>query len=189
MRGAGILSLGLASLAMAALSGCASSHSVMVGRHTDEIVLADDPEALIQMRQNGCADEPCPVYSVSIFPDGTVVYDGRANVGVVGRRRVKLPAGGLDALITALDSMDFLDTADNCCVCPEVAEPRLVTLDYRPGAVTKTVVHDQRCGKAPPAILALEGKIDRATGAAAWAMVPAHRAVALRGAGAGPANR
>jgi hypothetical protein len=172
----------------AALPACAGTPPIVAGPHAAQLVLPDEPDALIQMRRQGCAGEPCPIYAVSILSDGTAIYDGRANVGVIGRRRVRLAAGVLNTLITAIDAMNFLDSADGCCVCPNVADTRLVTLDYRPGAVTKTVLHDQRCSKAPPALSALEEEIDRTTGAGRLASLAARRDIALEST-AGPPKR
>lgn len=152
-------------IVVSALAACAGAPPVVVGRHADELKLADQPDALIQMRRQGCASERCPIYEVSIFSDGSAIYEGRANVGVIGEKRLHVSAGDLCALINTIDAMDFLDSAEDCCVCPDAAEQRLVTVDYRPGAVTKTVTHDQRCPRAPPALFALEQQIDRATGA------------------------
>jgi hypothetical protein len=175
--------------AAAAFSACASDHPVMVGRHQGQISLPDEPAALIQMRRNGCLDEPCPVYSVSIFPDGSAVYDGRANVGVIGRRALRVRPEDLCALINSLDAMDFLDSAQNCCLCPDAAAPSTVTLDYRPGTVSKTVVHDPRCATAPPAFFGLERQIDHATGAERLAFLPARKGVALSGQAGGRSGR
>ena len=172
----------------AVIPACAAPPPVVNGNHAAEIVLPDEPEALIQMRRQGCATEPCPIYAVSIFPDGTAMYDGRANVGVIGRRQARLAPGDLSALITAIDAMDFLDSASNCCVCPEAENPSLVTLDYRPASVTKTVQHDQRCRTAPAAFSALEKEIDRSTGAGRLASVPVRSDIAL-GSTATPAKR
>ncbi len=171
-----------------ALPACAEAPPVVRGRHAAEMVLPDEPDALIQMRRQGCADAPCPVYAVSIFPDGTAVYDGRANVGVIGRRKARLAPRDLSALISAIDAMDFLDSADNCCVCPDAADPSLVVLDYRPGSVTKTVQHDQRCPKAPPAFAALERQIDLTTGAGHLTSSPPRRDIAL-GSATRPSRR
>ncbi len=154
------------------VSACASEHRVMCGRQRLEVVLPDEPNALIQMKRNGCSDEPCPVYSISIFPDGTAIYDGRANVGVIGRRTLKVRASDLCALITALDEMDFLDSAENCCTCIEPTNPSVVTIGYRPGSAAKTVTHDQRCPNAPRALSLLEHQIDRTTGADRLAGIP-----------------
>jgi hypothetical protein len=84
--------------------------------------------------------------------------------------------------------MHFLDSANDCCVCPETTDQNLVTLDYRPGVVSKTVVHDQRCSKAPPALTALEKEIDRRTGAGRLASLPTPRDIAL-GSGASSPKR
>jgi len=165
-----------------ALSACASSHSVMVGGHEQEISIPDEPDALIQMRRNGCPDQPCPVYSVAIFSDGHAVYDGRANVGVIGRRALKLRAADLSALVTTLDAMDFLDSPEQCCVCSDARPRSSVTLDYRPGTVGKTVIHDQRCERAPLAFSRLESQIDRATTADRLAALPVRNDIAARDA-------
>ena len=170
-----------------ALPACAAAPPVFVaGKHADQIALAAEPDAVIQMRRYGCSAEPCPVYAVSIFPDGTAIYDGRANVGVIGRRQVRLATGELNALITALDAMDFLDSADDCCTCPKAAEQKLVTVDYRPGTVVKTVQHDQHCPRAPSALWALEREIDRSTGAGRLAALPVRSNIALGSSGSAP---
>lgn len=162
----------------AVLQACASAQPVVVGRHADELELAEQPDALIQMRRQGCVNEPCPIYAVSIFSDGSALYEGRANVGIIGQKRLRVSASDLSALISALDAMDFLDSADNCCVCPDAPEQRVVTVEYRPGTVTKTVRHDQRCPRAPPALSALEQLIDRSTGAGRLASRPVESAAA-----------
>jgi hypothetical protein len=177
-RGAWLTAIIVAS----AVPACAAAPPVVVGSHAAELELADQPDALIQMRRRGCVREPCPIYAVSIFSDGSAVYEGRANVGVIGRKPLQVTAGDLCALINAIDAMDFLDSADDCCVCPDSGEQRLVTVDYRPGAVTKTVLHDQRCSRAPPALSALEQQIDRSTGAGRLASLPVASA-ATRGSG------
>ena len=168
-----------ATVIAAALPACAAAPPVVTGRHAAEIGLPDEPEALIQMRRQGCPGEACPIYAVSIFPDGTAVYDGRANVGVIGRRQIRLTAGDLSALISAIDAMDFLDSATDCCVCPDAVEKNMVVLDYRPGSVIKTVQHDQRCSKAPPSFSALEKQIDLSTGAGRLASLPTRSDIAL----------
>jgi hypothetical protein len=163
-------------LVASALPACAATPPVVVGRHADQLQLADQPDALIQMRRQGCPNERCPIYAISIFSDGSAIYEGRANVGVIGQKRLHVTAGDLCALINAIDAMDFLDSADDCCVCPDATPERPVTVDYRPGAVTKTVLHDQRCPKAPAALSALERQIDLSTGAGRLASLPAESA-------------
>ena len=160
---------GMAGLVVLAIAGCGTS-GVATGAlgSTALAPMPDVPDALIQMRRAGCAFDKCPVYSVSIFGDGTVAYDGRLNVGVVGTRKGKISPDQLNQLISALDSMDFLDLPPEGCVCSDATGQQMVTLDYRPGSVQKTVIHDSGCWSAPPAMAMLEQSIDRTAGVEQW---------------------
>jgi hypothetical protein len=130
--------------------------------------MPDTPNALIQMRRSGCAPDRCSVYSVSIFIDGSVTYDGRENVGVVGKRYAKLAGERVSELMLAIDTMGFLDIPERCCLCPTAPGSQMVILDYRPGSIQKTVVHEEGCSSAPAGMIALEQAIDRASGVARW---------------------
>jgi hypothetical protein len=158
-----------AALLLSTMSGCAHNKASAAGQGAEQ--LADVPDSLIQMRRGGCPPGNCPVYSVSIYLDGTVVYDGQANVAVVGRRTAKVSAERLDELLSQIEAMDFLDSAERCCVCPDAADrAHLVILDYRPGSTYKTVLHDAACSSAPPALSAIERRIDEVTGVGQWTM-------------------
>jgi hypothetical protein len=162
--------MGLKVLAAAALStagGCAHNRASDAGQGAEQ--LAGTPDSLIQMRRGGCPPDTCPVYSVSIYLDGTVVYDGQANVAVIGRRTAKVSAERLNELLSQIEAMDFMDSSEQCCVCPDAANgAHNVILDYRPGSTYKTVLHDDACGSAPPALNAIERSIDRATAVERW---------------------
>jgi hypothetical protein len=152
-----------------AMVGCGTA-GVATGAHGSEALasMPDVPDALIQMRRAGCASDKCPVYSVSIFADGTVVYDGRVNVGVIGERKGKISPDQLSQLISAFDGVSFLDLPAAGCVCASETGRQMVTIDYRPGSVQKTVVHDSGCWSAPPAMAVLEQSIDRSAGDEQW---------------------
>jgi hypothetical protein len=139
------------------------------GRKTNQLAaMSDTAGALIQMRRSGCPPERCPAYSVSIFIDGTVSYDGRENVGVVGKRYAKLAGERVSELMSAIDAMGFLDIPERCCLCPTAPGSQMVILDYRPGSAQKTVIHEEGCSSAPAAVIALEQAIDRASGVERW---------------------
>jgi len=157
----------MAAMVASAAIGCAHNRASETGQGAEQ--LASRPDALIQMRRGGCPPGVCPVYSVSIFLDGTVVYDGQANVAVLGHRTAKLSAERLNDLLSQIEAMDFLDSSEQCCVCPDAMErAHLVILDYRPGAAAKTVLHDDACGLAPPTMTAIERSIDQATDVERW---------------------
>lgn len=167
------MAVGLLMLPAVTPFGCASTGGAGAGDRSLSLP-AESPDALVQMRRSGCATEPCPVYGVAIFADGTVVYDGRANVFTIGQRRAKASPDGVAKLIAAIDAMDFLDTPDGCCACPDVsvtpAQP--VILDYRPGSASKTVMLDAGCLSLPPAMSALQREIEQVAGVAQWTTAP-----------------
>ena len=126
-------------------------------------------DPLIRMQRGGCATEACQVYALSLYADGTVIYDGRGNVATVGQRQSKLTPAQVDQLVSAFDAMRFLDSDDRCCVCPDGVASQPVTIDYRrPGSAPKTVLHDEACSSAPPAMAALERTIDQVTDVRRW---------------------
>jgi hypothetical protein len=68
----------VAGLIIVASVACSTAGVATGVRGSDALAtMPDVPDALIQMRRAGCASDKCQVYSVSIFGDGTVAYDGR----------------------------------------------------------------------------------------------------------------
>jgi hypothetical protein len=165
-----------------AAGGCASTRAA--GPAVDDAV-ASRPEALIQLRSDGCDSGRCPVYGVSIFADGAVVYRGGANVAFIGQRRSKIPEANVATLVSAIEKMDFLDTPEHCCDCPDASnDPKAAKLviDYRPGGVEKEILIDDRCSAVPDAVRGLTGQIQAATSIATYIApptAPANRATAL----------
>lgn len=171
-------------LLASATSACATERGGVRGQSvrgqgTDEVAIAATPDALIQMRRSGCVDRPCPVYGVSIFLDGTVVYDGVANVGAIGQRTWKVSPDKVSQLVSSIEAMGFLDTPTGAGVCRAATQTAIVILDYRPGCTEKTVLHDDRCPSALPALMTLENAIDRLSGAEQLATQRASSAIAL----------
>jgi hypothetical protein len=156
-----------AAVALSATIGCAHNKASDAGQGAEQLAIT--PDSLVQMRRGGCPPDTCPVYSVSIYLDGTVAYDGRANVGVIGRRTAKVSAERLSDLLSQIEAMDFMDSSEQCCVCPDAIEgAHRVILDYRPGSTYKTVLHDDACRSAPAAMSAIERSIDQAAGVEQW---------------------
>lgn len=152
---------------VAALAGCASSPAQTTCMK-QLAAMTDSPDAIVQLRRAGCSPGACPIFSVSVFLDGTVVYEGRSNVAVVGQRRATLTPEQISQLIVAMQEAHFLDNPDNCCSCPGADQSNLVVIDYRPGHVQKTVIHDQACESAPLAMNTLTSTIERLTAVERW---------------------
>jgi hypothetical protein len=174
------LSTVLTLVSVTAALGCASTRPS--GPAVDA-ALAGRPEALVQLRNDGCDSGRCPVYGVAIYADGSVVYRGGANVATVGERRSKIPEANVAALVTALEKMDFIDTPEHCCDCSQGSDspqvPKLV-VDYRPGGLEKEIVVDGHCAGVPDVVRSLVDQIQAVTNVATLA-APMSAATRLAG--------
>jgi hypothetical protein len=174
----------IALASLLAAGGCASTRAS--GPAVDDAV-ASRPEALIQLRSDGCDSGRCPVYGVAIFADGSVVYRGGANVAFIGQRRSKIPEANVATLVSAIEKMDFLDTPEHCCDCPDAPDnPKAAKLviDYRPGGVEKEILVDDRCATVPDVVRGLTGQIQAMTSIATFVAPPAPPAPQLASEGA-----
>ena len=177
----------VALLSIVAAAGCASTRAS--GPAVDD-ALARQSEALIQLRSNGCASGRCPVYGVAIDADGGIVYFGGANVAFVGERRSKIPEASVLQLVSMLEKMDFIDTPDHCCDCPNApkdANAAKLVIDYRPGGVEREVLFDNRCFSPPDSVRELIAQIQASTSITPFiATAPARPKAAPRLASDGP---
>ncbi len=158
--------------AVVAAGGCASTRAS--GPAVDD-ALACRPEALIQLRSDGCDSGRCPVYSVSIFADGNVDYRGGANVAFIGQRRSRIPEANVATLVSTIEKMDFLDTPEHCCDCtdaPNDPKAAKLVIDYRPGGVEKEILVDDRCAAVPDVVRGLTGQIQAVTSIATYIAPP-----------------
>lgn len=109
----------------------------------------------------------CPVYSVQIAGDGTVVYHGQDCVAQSGEQRARIPTATVRALLDAFRQAGFFSLheryaasiTDNPTYSTSIAfDGRKKTVsDYAGGAVGM-----------PEAVSALEDAIDRAAGTERW---------------------
>lgn len=76
----------------------------------------------IELRRTECFGK-CPVFDVTVDPDGTVHYLGRANVAVVGQRTRRVPRAQMQELALLVERSRFFELdrsgrmpSDNGCV-------------------------------------------------------------------------
>ncbi|MCE9521209.1 MAG: DUF6438 domain-containing protein [Alphaproteobacteria bacterium] len=120
----------------------------------------------------------CPVYEVEIHGDGTIVYEGRAFVALMGRHRARIPKAAVAQLVDQLHRAEFfwLHDAYRSNITDNPANILTVTFDDR----SKTVV--DYVGEAvgmPDAVTNLETAIDRAADTERWRKGNANTAPSL----------
>jgi hypothetical protein len=117
----------------------------------------------------------CPTYTVTVYADGSVDYEGRAQVAVVGHASAKLDAAGLRRLAAAFRAARFLERNERGEIprpneavfsgCTDTSHTVLRFADHR--------VDDAHCRDGRNALDTLEDAFERIVGTARWVKGPA----------------
>lgn len=115
----------------------------------------------------------CPVYSISVSPDGLVTYQGKDAVLRTGTETAQIPRQRVDALLKELEAAGYFEFASRYRpserVCGRyVPDAPSVITSVRLGERSKQIEHDYGCGGAPLALNVLESRIDEALGSDRW---------------------
>jgi len=113
----------------------------------------------------------CPVYSLTVSADGTVVYDGMQFVEVEGEQTAALPAQQVEELANAIVSADFFSLEDSYAVSATDL-PSITTMVTMQG-LTKSIYHyGVGCGTdldtAPPELCEIEALLESIPTSNGW---------------------
>ncbi|WP_415282862.1 DUF6438 domain-containing protein [Candidatus Nitrososphaera sp. FF02] len=105
----------------------------------------------------------CPDYTVTVFGDGTVVYEGRNYVAVEGEQRGQISKEDVRELVNEFYQVGFFnfDDAYTDSVTDLPSQTTSITIDGE----TKSVF---RYGSKPPKLIILEDKIDEIAQTEKW---------------------
>lgn len=115
----------------------------------------------------------CAVYSVAVTSDGSVSYEGRAQVRRRGTAAARIPKARVDALLGELEAAGYFAFASRYRpsepVCGRYVPdaPSVITSVTLSGRA-KRIEHDHGCGDAPMALRVLESRIDEVLGTERW---------------------
>jgi hypothetical protein len=115
----------------------------------------------------------CPVYRVSVAPDGLVSYEGQADVRHLGAASKRIQPERVSALVAELERGGYFSfaprytPAEPACGRYATDSPTAIT-SVRMGNRTHRIEHDYGCGAAPGALVVLERRIDEALGTSQW---------------------
>jgi len=161
------LALDLASLALAlgtaALALTADAQTAHNRSHGS--VRLSGPAPLITMERTQCKGM-CAEYKLSFYADGTVLYEGKANVSKAGLWRATVPKERIDELMAEFDRIGFADLAPS--YNGGLSQNPVAILSYRHSDTTKTVSHDEGSPFSPKALTALEDEVDNAVQSVTW---------------------
>ena len=117
-----------------------------------------DDDIVITMERSACFGS-CPVYSVKIYADGSVVYIGKEFVKEVGERRFKITPERVQQLVKEFEKIDYFSLKDRYDA--EVTDLPTTTTSICLDGKKKKVVN---YFGAPQKLDELEDKIDSLAG-------------------------
>ncbi len=122
----------------------------------------DYANAVITLERTPCYG-PCPVYDVTIYGDGTVVYEGYSNVAVTGTQTTQISPNDVKNLVDEFFAIDFFSLEDeytaNITDLPET---------YTSITVNGETKRIRDYSGAPWELMNLEHTIDLVAGTAQW---------------------
>jgi hypothetical protein len=156
-----------------ALSSSPIALSPAVSPVIPPIAVAQTPtysDLVVSLERTACFGT-CPVYQLTIYGDGRVVYDGKAFVAVQGQRTAQISPEQVQQLVKAIEAARFFS----------LSEKYTVDATDLPGAWTSVTLNGQskriwRYGStgnpeldnAPPALTQLEQAIDAIANSQQW---------------------
>lgn len=124
-----------------------------------------EPAPLMTLERTGCHGQ-CAEYKLSFYGDGQVVYDGKANVSKAGRWHATVTKQIVSQLLDEFQRVNFQALQDKYPA--GLTETSTAVTSLRIGDRVKVVTHDVGSPFPPPALIALEDRIDAAVQSVAW---------------------
>jgi hypothetical protein len=125
--------------------------------------IADEKTLVMTMSRSACFGT-CPDYTVWLYEDGTLEYEGRRFVKVKGSRKKTLDSATVQRVRQALVDSGIQQLEADCCGCQEWTDNPTVVISMITDSQRKTVVHYHGCTKAPDWLGKLEDRLDSLLG-------------------------
>lgn len=140
---------------------------------TDKFEMADD--LIIKLEMGPCYGT-CPVYTLTINADGSVLFDGEKHT--VGKKEAKIAPEEVKKLLEEANAIDMLGLEDtyDTKTCPNYAtDQSTAVVSVSSGGRSKSIVHYLGCagengglGGYPPGLNEFEKRIIEVAGISKW---------------------
>ncbi len=130
------------------------------------------PALAVSLARAACFGS-CPVYTVELFDDGGVRFEGRAHVADTGSFSARVPSDSVQSLVRSLRASPTLATdgawVEGAPACGRhVPDGPRFTLVVHAGGPARTVRFDAGCTDAPRSLAALAEAVDRTANTRQW---------------------
>lgn len=128
--------------------------------------LGEDTNTSVTLERGICFGT-CPVYTLTVFGNGSIVYEGKEFVKELGVRNGSVNVSATDDLFRLVDSSDFFDLADSYSAY-DITDMPSATITLITGGKVKRVEHYHGDMTAPPILTDLENAIDQVADVTRW---------------------
>jgi hypothetical protein len=108
----------------------------------------------------------CPVYNLSIYGNGTVLYEGIANVNSTGTRISNISENQVRQLLSDFKKIDYFSLNETEIASHVVYDAPVCTTSLTINGKTKTIHHYETV--EPESLTALENTIDAVANSSQW---------------------
>ena len=133
----------------------------------------DIKEVVITLERTACFGV-CPVYTLTIYGDGRIVYEGMRNVRIEGTITTTISEDKIKQLITEFQKIDYFSLKDSYEERNATDMPSAYT-SLTINGKTKTVRHYHGDLNAPKKLTELENKIDLIVNSDEWTQLCPNR--------------
>jgi hypothetical protein len=120
----------------------------------------------------------CPMYRLVLYDDGTLTYEGRTYVKVIGSATSVLDRERVVSVQRAIADSGVSSLQPDCCNCVNVTDVPTVTIEFVSDGARKTVEHYTGCDAAPSWLRDFEDRLDVLLGSAQFVGSPSERRAA-----------
>lgn len=120
---------------------------------------------VISLQRSGCLG-PCPVYKLTIYGSGKVVYKGEKFVKVLGERTTSIEKEKIEKLVADFEKSIYFNLEDKYEGGPTDATSVITSITI--GNRKKTISNYHASPNSPAILRDLENKIDAATNSGQW---------------------
>jgi TATA-box binding protein (TBP) (component of TFIID and TFIIIB) len=125
----------------------------------------DINNVVITLHRSSCLGR-CPVYNLTIYGNGSVIYDGKDNVNVTGVQRTNISEEAIQDLLVEFKKISYFSLNETEIASHVVVDVPTATTSLRVNGVTQTILHYETT--EPAGLTDLEDMIDEVVNSQQW---------------------
>lgn len=123
-------------------------------------------QVIISLQRTTCFGT-CPSYEITIYENGTVVYEGRDFVGAIGTRKTNIGEEKVQQLVAKIESIGYFSLQDNYVEVMATCNSSAITY-VKIGEKEKRISHYNGDFNAPGELFSVEEAIDEMVNSRQW---------------------